>query len=132
MKRKIKLCCLFVIMVLVVTPIVASNSTTSGQQESILGKGYLLIHVFSFTPGSGFHPYQGANISVRGFLYSYNGTTDEYGDCLFTVFTKLFRAKIYFIKITIDLPDRVVTRRDVVYMSLREIEYKEYLFIKQE
>jgi hypothetical protein len=119
-------------MVLVVTPIVASNSTTSGQQESILGKGYLLIHVFSFTPGSGFHPYQGANISVRGFLYSYNGTTDEYGDCLFTVFTKLFRAKIYFIKITIDLLDRVVTRRDIVYMSLREIEYKEYLFIKQE
>jgi len=132
MKRKLGMFCFLVITSLILVPAVASSSITTEQPEAVLGNGYLLIHVFSFTPGSGFQPYQGANVSLRGFSYSYNGTTDEYGDCLFIVHTNLFRSKIYFVKIIIDLEDRVVTKRDLVYMHSRDIEYREYLFVKVE
>ena len=129
MKKKIVMFCFFVVMILWVIPVVTSNSNITEQPESIAGMGYLLIHVFTYTPGSGFHPYQGANISIRGFLYSYNGTTDEDGDCFFTVHTKLFKAKIYFVKVSIDSQDRLVTKRDFIYMLPRQIEYKEFLFL---
>lgn len=129
MKRRVGMLCFFIVITLVVVPVVTSRSITTENQEAVLGSGYLLIHVFSFTLGSGFQPQVGANISLRSFRYSYNGTTDEYGDCLFTVHTNLLRAKIYFVKITLDLEDRVVTKRDFVYMHSRDIEYREYLII---
>lgn len=129
MKKKIVMFCFFVVTILWVLPVVASINTVTEQPENIAGMGYLIIHVFTYTPGSGFHPYQGANISIRGLLYSYNGTTDTNGDCFFNVHTKLFRAKIYFVKVSIDVQDRLVTRRDFISVLPREIEYKEFLFV---
>lgn len=147
MKKKIGVFCLFVVMMLLVLPIISANSTFKQQPtvqnigakkqgcmvqekpEAIVGKGYLLIHVFTYTPGIGIKPYQGATVNVRGFLYSYNGTTDEWGDCLFNVHTKLFRAKLYFIKVSILSHDREVTRRNSIYIQTRQLLYKEFLFV---
>jgi hypothetical protein len=146
-EKNIVVFCFFVVVMLLVPPVVVSSSFSKDQSvvqnidtkkqgceaerpsERTLGKGYLLIHVFTYTPGSGFHPYHGANISIRGILYSYNGTTDEDGDCFFTVHTKLFRAKIYFVKVSIVSQERVTTKRDFIYMLPRQIEYKEFLFV---
>jgi hypothetical protein len=129
MKRKIGLLCLFVVMILLVVPNIVSSDAISAQPEPTLGIGYLIIHVFTFTPGSGFHPYQGANISLRGFFFSYNGSTDENGDCFFTVHTNLLRPKVYFAKISIETQNRVMMKRDLITMFPRQIEYKNYLFI---
>ncbi|MBE3094406.1 MAG: hypothetical protein IMZ52_05195 [Actinobacteria bacterium] len=147
MKKKIVLCCLFVVMTLLVLPIMSANSTFKEQPtvqnigaekqgcmvqekpDAMVGMGYLLIHVFTYTPGIGIQPYQGATVNVRGFLYSYNGTTDEGGDCLFNVHTKLFRAKLYFVKVSIFSQDRLVTKRDSIYIQPRQILYKEFLFV---
>jgi hypothetical protein len=129
MKKKIGIFCFFVIMALLMLPVVASYDTNKEYPECPLNSGYLVIHVSTYTPGEGFHPYQGANISIRGLFYSYNGTTDKDGDCFFTVHTKLFRVKIYFAKVSIISHENVVTKRDFIYMLPREIEYKEYLFI---
>ena len=129
MKKKIVMFCFFVVMILWVLPVVVSNSNITKQPERVAGMGYLVIHVYTYTPGSGFHPYQGANISIRGFLYSYNGTTDADGDCFFTVHTRLFKAKIYFVKVSIDSQDRLVTKRDFIYILPRQIEEKEFLFL---
>lgn len=97
--------------------------------EAMLGKGYLLMHVFTYTPGTGFHAYAGATVNVRGFLYSYNGTTDEDGDCLFNVHTDLLRAKLYFVKVSIFSQDRLVTKRTSIFIQPRQILYKEFLFV---
>jgi len=128
-------------------PLVASNSIITEQQitlnikaekqsdivqekpGSLLLTGYLLIHVYTYTPGVGLHSYPGANISVKGGLYSYNGTTDGMGDCLFIVHTNLFRAKIYFIKVNIHPQDRLLTRRNSILIGPRQIVYREFLFI---
>jgi hypothetical protein len=130
-----------------VLPLITSNSVLAEQQtalntnvekqgdivqekpESLLLTGYLLIHVYTYSPGVGFQPYHGANISVKGGLYSYNGTTDDMGDFLFNVHTNLFRAKIYFIKVSILPQDRLLTRRSSILIGLRQIVYKEFLFI---
>lgn len=129
MKRKNGLLCLCVVTILLVVPTAISSGTSLEQPEPSLGTGYLIIHVFTFTPGSGFHPYQGANISLQGFFFSYNGSTDENGDCFLTVHTNLFRPKVYFAKISIDTQDRVMMKRDFITMFPRQIEYKDYLFV---
>ena len=147
MKKKLVFFCFFVVMMLMVIPVVSSNSNVKEQQSvhdkeielqdclvqekpaAMLVTGYLLIHVYTYTPGAGFHPYPGANISVRGFLYSYNGSTDEMGDCLLKVHTNLFRAKTYFVKVSILSHDRLVTKRYSIFIEPRQIIYKEFLFI---
>jgi len=147
MKKKIGVFCLFVVMMLLVLPIISANSTFKQQPtvqnigakkqgcmvqekpEAIVGMGYLLIHVFTYTPGIGIKPYRGATVNVRGFLFSYNGTTDEGGDSLFIVHTKLFRAKLYFIKVSIFSQDRLVTKRTSIFIQSRQILYKEFLFV---
>jgi hypothetical protein len=148
MKKKIAVFCFFVLMVLMVLPMVSSYSVVSDQQPFMVSSvqnqnsdvqekpvplgliGYLLIHVSVFTPGEGLHPYEGANISVKGFFFSYAGQTDERGDCLFQVHTKLFRAKLYFIKVSIPPGDWLHKKINSIYIQPQQIVYKDFLFIK--
>ncbi len=147
MKKKIMICCFFVLTVLMVLPVVSSLSLVSEQQPlttsavekqncdaqekpvPVVLTGYLLIHVSVYTPGEGLHPYAGANISVKGLFFSYNGQTDEQGDCLFQVHTKLLRAKLYFIKVSIPPGDLLHTKINSIYIQSRQIVYKDFLFI---
>lgn len=147
MKKKIMVFCFFVITVLMVLPVVSSYSVESEQQAFMASAvekqnsaakekpvpaeltGYLLIHVSVYTPGEGLHPYMGANISVRGFLFRYSGVTDERGDCLFQVHAKLFRAKRYFIKVSIPPEDWLHTKINSIYIQPRQIVYKDFLFV---
>jgi len=147
MKEKKFLFCFFVITMLMVLPVVSSYSSIAEQQplvvsgvgkqncdvqeKSVTAKitGYLLIHVSVYTPGEGLHPYTGANISVRGFLFSYSGKTDERGDCLFQVHTHLFRAKRYFIKVSIPPEDWLHRKINSIFIGPRQIVYKDFLFI---
>jgi hypothetical protein len=150
MKKKNLIFCLFAVFVLTVLPVVSSSSTITELRtvqrtdvEKIISQveekpataeltGYLLVHVNSWQLGSGFpgfQPYPGANVSARGFLYSYNGTTDENGDCLLRLHTNLIRAKMYFIKVSIFSNERLVTRRTSIFIEPRDIIYKEFLFI---
>jgi len=147
MKKKIELFCFFVITVLMILPVVSSYSLVSEKQSFVISgiekqnsnvqekpasaeiTGYLLIHVSAYTPGEGLHPFMGANISVRGFLFRYSGITDERGDCLFQVHTKLFRAKRYFIKVSIPPEDWLHTKINSIYIQPRQIVYKDFLFV---
>jgi hypothetical protein len=147
MNKKFVFFCFFVVMTLVVFPVVSSyttikelssvqdtadekqGSTVQEKPETTVITGYLLIHTSTYSPNIGFHPYPGANVSVRGFLYSYTGSTDDQGDCLLKVHTNLLRAKMYFVKISIVSQDRLVTKRDSVFIEPRQIIYEEYLFI---
>ncbi|MCX6662194.1 MAG: hypothetical protein NTY91_06555 [Euryarchaeota archaeon] len=147
MKKKIMVFCFFVLMALMVLPVVSSyrvvseqkSSTTSAvekqisdiQEESLptVLTGYLLIHVSVYTPGEGMHPYEGANISVKGFFFSYSGQTDERGDYLFQVHTKLFRAKLYIIKVSIPPEDWLHKKINSLYIQSGQIVYKDFLFV---
>jgi len=147
MKKKIVVFCFFIVAVLLVLPVVSSLSVVSEQQPlttsavekqncdvqeksvPVVLTGYLLIHVSVYTPGQGLHPYAGANISVKGLFFSYNGQTDEQGDCLFQVHTKLLRAKLYFIKVSIPPGDLLHTKINSIYVQSRQIMYKDFLFI---
>ncbi|HWR27757.1 MAG TPA: hypothetical protein VN377_04905 [Candidatus Thermoplasmatota archaeon] len=147
MKKKIVVFCFFVLMVLMILPVVTSYCVVSERQpfmarvsekqdSDVQEKpvpmeliGYLLIHVSVYTPGEGLHPYVGANISVKGFFFSYNGQTDERGDCLFQVHTKLFRAKLYFIKVSIPPGDWLHKKLNSIYIQPQQIVYKDFLFV---
>jgi hypothetical protein len=147
MKKKIMLFCFFVLAVLMVLPAVSSSSVVSEKQPLIVSgvetqqydvqekpvpaelTGYLLIHASVYTPGEGLHPYMGANISVRGLFFSYSGQTDERGDCLFQVHSKLFRAKLYFIKVSISPEDWLHTKINSIYIQPGQIVYKDFLFV---
>jgi hypothetical protein len=147
MKKKMIFFCFFAVAMLMALPIVSSNSVftekhtiqnidvekqgsiTDEKPVILLLTGYLLIHVDTWSPGVGIHSYPGANITVKGFLYSYNGTTDETGDCLFKIHTNLFRTKVYFIKVSIYPQDRVLTKRESILIGPRQIVYKQFLFI---
>jgi hypothetical protein len=148
MKKKIVVFCFFVLMVLMVLPVVSSYSVVSERQPFMASSvekqdsgvqekpvpmvltGYLLAHVSVYTPGEGLHPYAGANISVKGLFFSYNGETDERGDCLFQVHSKLFRAKLYFIKVSIPPGDWLHTKINSIHIQPHQIVYKDFLFIK--
>lgn len=149
MRKNLKFICYFVVMMLLVLPVasaidsdneqrvdqdsVAFTNTTSetgkGTLDSPLFTGYLLFHVFTYTPGVGIHPFQGANITVRGFFYSYSGQTDESGDCLFKVHTNLLRMKKYVVKVSIPPGDWLHTKRISLLIEPREIIYRDFLFI---
>lgn len=145
MKKKQLYFCIFALFVLMVLPVgsalnaqIEEHSLTSrvdtqedkgGALDSPLLTGYLLIHVYTYTAGAGFEPYEGANITVKGFLYSYTGQTDENGDCLFKVHTNLFRPKKYFVKVSIAPDDWLHTKRISFFIQPRQILYKEFLFI---
>jgi hypothetical protein len=147
MKKKIGIMCFFMLTTLLLVPLGSSyhlqdtqqnvgdmqgTITTSALQKDSkieLFTGYVLIHVFTYQPGMGFHPCEGANVSVKGFFHKYTGTTDEMGDCLFVVHTNILRAKIYFIKVSIFAGDRVLTKRMTIFIEPRQIVYKEFLFI---
>ena len=148
MKKKIVVFCFFVLMVLMVLPVVSSGNVISERQPFMVSAvekqdsniqekpmplgliGYLLIHVSVYTPGEGLHPYEGANISVKGLFFSYTGQTDERGDCLFQVHTKLFRAKLYFIKVSIPPGDWLHKKINSIYIQPQQIVYKDFLFVK--
>lgn len=144
MKKKQLYFCIFAMFVLLILPVgSAMNEQTEeqtrtsrvdsqegkGSLDSPLFAGYLLIHVYTYTAGVGFEPYEGANITVKGFLYSYTGQTDETGDCLFKVHTNLFRQKKYFVKVSISPDDWLHTKRISFFIQPRQILYKEFLFI---
>jgi hypothetical protein len=148
MKKKIVMFCLFVIMMLMMIPSISAlpipkeqstvrHTKDSEKQDSFiqenpeqpLGTGYLLIHVFAFTPGMGIYSYKGAVVNVRGFLYSYNGTTDNNGDILFTVHTRLFRPKMYLVKVSVISNDRLVSKINSIFIERQQIAYKEFLFV---
>lgn len=139
--------CLFAVLVLLVLPIGSAIQTDAEEHlltgnavlpdgdgknsfDSPLFTGYLLIHVYTYTTGAGFEPYEGANITVKGFLNSYTGQTDENGDCLFQVHTNLFRSKKYFVKVSISPDDWLHTKRISFFIQPRQILYKEFLFIR--
>jgi len=145
MKKKIELFCLFLITIVMIPPAVSSSSLVSEQQgvmtstdeyfvyqekpiSSVL-TGYLLIHVSVYAPGEGLHPYVGANISVKGLFYKYTGQTDERGDCLFQLHTKLFRPKLYFIKVSIPPENWLHTKINSVYLQSGQVVYKDFLFV---
>jgi hypothetical protein len=143
MKKQVYFC-IFAVFVLLILP-VGSALNTSLEEQSITGHvdtsevngsfdpplftGYLLIHVYTYTAGVGFEPYEGANVTVKGFLYSYTGQTDENGDYLFNVHTNLFRPKKYFVKVSISPDDWLHTKRISFFIQPRQILYKEFLFI---
>lgn len=144
MKKKQVYFCIFAVLVLSVLPVGSAINTHTEDQiltnrvdteevkdslDPPLFTGYLLIHVYTYTPGVGFEPYEGANITVKGFLYSYNGQTDEAGDCLFKVHTNLFRPKKYHVKVSIAPDDWLHTKRISFFIQPRQILYKEFLFI---
>jgi hypothetical protein len=91
--------------------------------------GYLLIHVSVYTPGEGLHPFLGANITVKGLFYKYTGQTDERGDCLFQLHSRLFRPKLYFIKVSIPPEDWLHTKINSMYIQTGQIVYRDYLFV---
>ena len=133
MKKNTMICgCILMLMVL---PIVSASGNGVDQKPSeesatpVELKGYLLIHVSVYTPGEGLHPYMGANISVKGFFYKYSGQTDERGDCLFQLHSRLFRPKLYFIKVSIPPADLMHTKINSMYMQTGQIVYRDYLFV---
>jgi len=147
MKMKIVVCCLVVVLALVATPFVSAFRTFEGlspvkktdfetqstlideKQVSSLGSGYLLFLVFTFTPGQGFNPYQGANVTARSILHFYNGTTDEKGICVFKVNAPLFRENLYFVKVSIVSQNRTISKMAFIHMKALQIAYKGFLFV---
>ncbi|MCU0850414.1 MAG: hypothetical protein MUC80_03955 [Candidatus Thermoplasmatota archaeon] len=122
-------------LLLLVLPVVSVSGYNVDQKPSeesatpVELKGYLLIHVSVYTPGEGLHPYMGANISVKGFFHKYTGQTDERGDCLFQLHSRLFRPKLYFIKVSIPPADLLHTKINSMYMQTGQIVYRDYLFV---
>jgi hypothetical protein len=146
MKKHHVLLCLAAVVLLVTLPIGEATSTVQNQSmlqkssqqsdeseqvffDSPLFTGYILIHVYTYSPGVGIAPCVGANVTARGFLYSYQGQTDDSGDCLLQVHTNLFRAKRYVVKVSVEPGDWLHTRRITVLLQPRQILYKEFLFI---
>ena len=146
MKKHHMLLCLAVVVLLVSPPIGGATSAVQNQSmlqmssqtgeepeqgffDSPLFTGYLLIHAYTYSPGVGIEPCIGANVTARGFLYSYQGQTDDSGDCLLQVHTNLFRTKRYMVKVSIEPGDWLHTRRITVLLQPRQIMYKEFLFI---
>lgn len=147
MKKKIVVCCLLVTIALVAMPMVSAFRTFEGQstiwetnfetqstlikekQVSSLGNGYLLFWVFSYSPGQGINPYQGANVSARSLFHFYNGTTDEKGICVLKVNAPLFRENLYFVKVSIVSHNHTHSKRAFIHMRALQVEYKESLFV---
>lgn len=122
---------------LVVDPQVQFNRSVENQQAEVQESpeptgffGFLLIHVMIYTSDDGLRPYEGANISAKGLFYSYKGQTDENGTCLFQVHTPFFRAKRYFVKVTIEPEDWLHKRFASIYVEPWEVIYREFLFIE--
>lgn len=147
MKKKIEVSCFFVLSMLMVLPVTSANLLVVDQQPLMRSggehqqcvvheqsapemiTGYLLVHVSVYILGKGLRPYAGANITMKGFFFSYSGTTDEQGDCLFQVHTHLFRGKRYVIKVSIAPEDWLHTKINSLIIEPREIVYKDFLFI---
>ncbi len=147
MWKKIGVCCVISVLLIVCLPMASSDNVMMKQtsrtlpgdevpynenqmtSSAALLTGYLLIHVSVYTPGQGMRPFVGANISVKGLFYKYSGQTDEQGDCLFQLHTKLFRTKLYFIKVSIPPGDLLHTKINSVYIQSRQVVYKDFLFI---
>ena len=122
-------------LLLLVLPLVSASGMPLDQKSNensvapLELTGYLLIHVSVYTPGERLHPYMGANISVKGFFHKYTGQTDERGDCLFQLHSRLFRPKLYFIKVSIPPADLLHTKINSMYMQTGQIVYRDYLFV---
>ena len=147
MRKKRVAYCVFMITMLMTVPVVSSYSLVTDQQAFFTRgietqqpeaqepsgpteiTGHLLIHVSIYTPGEGLSPYEGANITVRGLFHSYKGQTDEKGDCLFQVHTRLFRAKRYFIKVSIPPENWLHTKIISIFVEPWEVIYRDFLFI---
>lgn|GEM_PF-1405928 len=147
MRKTIGILCLIVVLMFVCLPIAASDCFIP-KPEAVLPVGtttqhcdirrisksteitaYLLIHVSLYTLGKGIRPYEGANISVRGLFFSYLGTTNDQGDCLFQVHTHLLRGKRYVVKVSIPPADWLHTKINTLILKPRGIIYKDFLFI---
>jgi len=147
MKKKILVFCFFIMSVMMMLPMATSYPVVSPQQSTLISAtdtqsfnehetpmpleltGYLLIHVSVYTPGEGLHPYTGANITIKGLFYQYTGQTDDKGDCLFQLHSKLFRPKLYFIKVTIPPGNWMHTKINSLYIQTGQIVYRDYLFV---
>jgi hypothetical protein len=136
--------CFLLSLILIATPLISATGlpknsfqapagdvqlSDSGEgQPSAIGGGYLLLLVFTYAPGKGINPYQGANITVRGLFHSYNGTTDQNGICLLKVRSPLLHEKIYFVKTSIISNNRTISRHAVLEIRGPRISYKGFLF----
>lgn len=147
MKKKLLFFCFLAVMTLLALPVTSiaapyhelqplfqsttqpPNDDGQGTLDSPWFTGYLLIRVLTYSPGEGIHPYERANITVRGLFYSYNGQTDETGDCLFKLHTNLFRPKKYFVRVSIPPDDWFHTKRVTFFIEPRQIIYREFLFV---
>lgn len=144
MQKKIGFFCLFVTLLFVCLAFAPSDcisaksqtSTTSGPetldhntQKPMGMTGYLLVHVSVYTPGKGIRPYAGANVTMKGLFFSYQGTTDEQGDCLLQVHTHLLRGKRYIVKVSIPPANLLHTKINSLVIEPTEIVYKDFLFI---
>jgi hypothetical protein len=146
MKKQHMVLCLAAVVLLVLLPIGGAASSLQDQSmlqmssekseepdqvffDSPLFSGYLLIHVYTYSPGASIEPCVGANVTARGFLQSYQGETDDSGDCLLQMQTYLFRAKRYVVKVSIEPGDWLHSRRITVLLQPRQILFKEFLFI---
>ncbi len=133
--KKIGVVCSVLFLMLMVLPVasaygvVPEQKTPEDSPVPLELTGYLLIHVSVYTPGEGLHPFTGANISVKGLFHQYSGQTDERGDCLFQLHSRLFRPKLYFIKVTIPPADFLHTKFNTMYMQTGQIVYRDYLFV---
>jgi hypothetical protein len=132
--KKNRVICGFILM-LMVLPVVSVSGIDVNQKSSeesttpLELTGYLLLHVSVYTPGEGLHPFLGANITVKGLFYKYAGQTDERGDCLFQLHSRLFRPKLYFIKVSIPPEDWLHTKINSMYIQAGQIVYRDYLFV---
>jgi hypothetical protein len=148
MNKKIMICCLLLLLT-ILAPLSSAVPALTDQQLrqqtvlspqrvlqdnpiGILRKAYIVIYVVTFTPGKGIQPCQGADIHLRGFLHSYNGTTNEMGIYLFAVHTSLLREKIYLATVNIVLQNNTVTKRGFIRLHARQIIYKGFLFVVSE
>jgi len=147
MKKKVGLFCLFVVLTFLTTslasgfhtvpqPLTAQDTVFEEQasliqekQKAVLGTAFLLIYVLTFTQGEGLKACQGANITVKSLLHTYNATTDERGIHVFPVHTALLREKFFFIKVSIVSEDEELTKTALIRMKSRQIMSKGFLFI---
>jgi hypothetical protein len=139
MNNKIVLGSLLLLVIFIITPLASAYNPLPEQlltpqpitetQEGILGTAYIVIVVLTYTPGQGIKPCQGADIHLRSFLHSYNGTTNEKGIHIFPVHTALLREKYYITTASIQLQNTTMQRIGLIHIRAKQIIYKGFLFV---
>ena len=139
MNKKIITGSLFLILTFMITPIVSAYNpiaeqpiipqTTTETPEGTLGMATIVVFVLTYTPEQGLQPCQGADIHLRGFLHSYNGTTNEKGIHIFIVQSKLHRERHYIATASIQSQNQTMMRIGFISLRSRQVIYKGFLFV---